>query len=315
MDLVVKDRVFDSGRANNSNKNEPLIELATSIDDVVGVCLVSANIPFTYFVFDSTNNTFVLTVASTPYTITIPAQTVNTAELPLVFANAFSAAGFTSSTTPTLASWQFFVDNTTSQLVIYNTSATAFSVSFTGSTAAYDFLGFSATTYNSATVTSLGGINDNSGVALTGSYTAIVSPYAINMSGEPQMFLHDRYIGPALNGAITNDTNASDIIGEFRVNTNYQGYITYENPSPIMYQTQIASVKKLNLYLTLGSRTTPLDLQGAKFQVKLRFFCRKKQVDSFGPDQFGNSNVASVVGGGSAQLRRDVGRGHVFQRR
>jgi hypothetical protein len=307
MDIVVKDRIFDSGNSDNNDRNQPLIELASSIDDVVGICLVSANVPFTYYVFDSTNNTFVITVSGTPYTITIPPQTVNIAELPLVFASAFSAVSNSTN-------FQFYVDNTTSQLVIYNTAAASFSLDFTASTAAYDFLGFAATTYSSATVLSLGGIYDNSGIALTSTYTAIVSPFAVNMSGEPQMFLHDRFVGPALNGSIANDTNSADIIGEFRVNTNYQGYITYENPAPVMYQTQIASVKKLHLYLTVGNRTTPLDLEGAKFQIKLRFFCRKKQVDSHGADQFGNANVASVTGGGSVQLRRDVGRGAVFRR-
>lgn len=298
MDVIVKDRTFDSGRAGNSNANEPLIELKTSITDIIGACVVSANVPFTYNVFDSSNNTF----AMSGTTITIPSQTPNAISLPYVLSSAYTLASVTNA-----GNYGFFVDNTTSLLVFYNTAGTSFTLDFTASTAAYDQLGFSNTTYSStlhSTLIAAGNtIYGNDDVALTSTYHVLVSPYTVNLSGPAQMYVHCRLLGPAMNGAVTNDSNSGDIIGDFRVNTNYQGTITYENTAPVKYDAQIPSLRKVQLYLTTGSSTTPLDLRGAKWQVKIRFFCRKKEVDTVGQDGNGNRNVSSVSGGGDVQMR------------
>lgn len=297
-EYIIKDRVIDSSRAVNSNYNEPIVELKSPINDVVGACIMSANIPFTYYTIDSTNNTFVL--QST--TVTIPAQTCNANNFTYVLANAVTAASVSGA-----ANFGFIVDNTTTQLIIYNTAGTSFTIDFTASTAASEALGFAAASYTSTLHSTLisGGttVYGNDDVALNSSYHVLVSPFAANLTGPGQIYVHDKILGPAMNGAITNESNYGDIVGEVRVNTNYQGIITYDNIAPAMYECQTPSIKKLQLYLTLGSRTTSLDLQGQKFQVKIRFFCRKRAQDKYGVDANGNGNVASVGTGASFMLR------------
>lgn len=300
MDIVWKDRTFDSLRANNANANEPLIELKTPIADVVGACVISASVPFTYYVFDSTTNQFKL--GST--TVTIPEQTMNSNNLYNELSAAITKAGVSSP-----GNYVFFVDSTTSKLVIYNTAGTSFTLDFSIANSCYAQLGFSNTTYSSSLHSDLIAagttVYDNAGTALTSTYHVLVAPYCVALSGPNQMYVHCRYLGPAMNGAITNDSNSADIIGDFRVNTNYQGTITYENPAPVMYECQMPSVKKVHLYLTVGSNTSALDLRGQTYQVKIRFFCRKRQSQGYGVDAAGNANIASVGSGASYQMRND----------
>lgn len=303
----MKDRTFDSARALNSNANEPLIELKTPIADVVGACIVSASVPFTYYVFDSTNNTF--KIGST--TVTVAEQTLNSAALPAELSAAVTKASVSGA-----ANYAFFVDSTTSKLVVYNTAGTSFTLDFTASTACYAQLGFAATTYSSSLHSDLIAagttVYSNDAVALSSSYHVLVSPYSVNLSGPNQMYVHCRYLGPAMNGAITNDSNAADIIGDFRVNTNYQGTITYENPTPVMYECQMPSLRKLHLYLTTGSNTSALDLRGQTYQIKIRFFCRSRQNRTYGTDNGGNANISSVGSGADYQMRQDVKRPKIW---
>ena len=71
MEVYVKDRVFDSARALNGDPNKPVIEMQTPISDIVGACLIRANVPFTYYVFDATNNTFTVEISGTTTTVRI----------------------------------------------------------------------------------------------------------------------------------------------------------------------------------------------------------------------------------------------------
>lgn len=301
MDIIIKDRTFDSGRASNGDANEPIIELKTAITDIVGACLISANVPFTYYVFDSSNNVF--RIGAT--TVTIPPQTCNAISLPYVLTTSITTAGVSGA-----ANYFFFVDNTTSQLVIYNTTS-SFTMDFTASNNASDALGFAPSTYASATGLTVYGNDD---VQISSAYHFIISPFTVNLSGPSQMYLHCRVIGPAMNGAITNDSNASDIIGDFRVNTNYQGTITYQNVAPVQFSAQIQSLRKVQLYLTTGSATDKTDLRGAKFQAKIRFFCRNNDTNLNGADVAGNRNIKTVDSGGRS-ITREMDRSGVGKRK
>lgn len=308
MDYVVKDRTFDSLKNINGSTDYPIIELGTSIADIQGACLVSANVPFTYYVFNTTNNQFKMgTTAQT--LVTIPPQTCNAVTLPSILANALSAAGVANA-----SNYVFYMDNTTSQLVVYNTQPVSFQMDFTVANNCATTLGFASAVYTAALQSSIGTVYANDGTTLNSTYYIVVSPYCVNLSGPSQMFLHCDYIGPAMAGAITNDSNASNIIGDFRVNTNYQGTITYENIAPEVYLAPIASLKRVKLYLTTGSSTVPLVLNGSPFQVKMRFFCRSKQNNVIGADDRGNRNVNTIDSGGSTQLRPAMAHGLKRQR-
>lgn len=303
MEIEIKDRTFDSERASNGDLNQPLIELSQELTDIIGLCVVSASVPFTYYVFTTENNTF--RVSGT--LVTIEPQTLSSTRVGSILKQAFATAGVSGA-----SNFEAFVDRTTSQLVIYNTASMAFTLDFTTTTSAFRPFGFAPTTYSSVTAGSLGLKDNNEAVIPTG-YRAIVSPFAVNFAGPTQLYVHDRIFGPAMNGAVTNDSNTSDIIGDFPVNSNYQGTIVYQAAAPVMYNAQISSLKKVNLYLTLGSGSAPLDLRGVPWQVKIRFFCRKGEYGVYGSDQFGNSHVMAMHGSGQPQMRADIPRKRIFR--
>lgn len=106
MDLVPIDVILSSGEANGDsvvNLDAPNF-IMDELRDVVGVTVLQASIPFSYYVFDNLTNQFKITVtagtspAQSTYTCTITPGSYNSINLIPQLTNAFATARNSSNT-------------------------------------------------------------------------------------------------------------------------------------------------------------------------------------------------------------------------
>lgn len=291
MELVPIDVILSSGEANGEsliNLDAPVF-IMDEIRDVVGVTVMQASIPFSYYVFDNLTNQFKITVTggSTPaqatYTCTIVPGSYTSVSLVPQLTRAFQTAvnGSNAVVDLSAAGFQAWVDTSTSTLVIYTTgTSTTFNVNFTGVNSSQRIIGFyggqTVNSTNAATTT----LYDNNDIArTTGHY--VISPFSVNLSGENLLMLHSSLAG-SVYGTVRTHTNAADILQFVNVNNNYQGMIEWVNPNPTEHKPMTkTTLTRVSFYFTLGFRTRHrsgatetqfLEFQGNPFQLVLRFY-------------------------------------------
>lgn len=294
MDLVPVDVILSSGEANGEssvNLDNPRFIL-DELRDIVGVTVLQASIPFTYYVFDNLTNQFKITVtggttpAQSTYTCTIAPGSYNSINLIPQLLKAFATSTNTGGSTVDLTTtpngaFTAWVDASTTRLVIYTTgTSTTFNVNFSGVNSAQNILGFyggsSVTATNAASTT----LYDNNDVARTTGYY-VTSPFSVNLSGENLLFLHSS-LASSTYGTVRTHTNSSDILQFMQVNNNYQGMIEWINPNPTEMKPMTKNtITTASFYFTLGFRLRfqagaterqYLELQGQPFQLALRFY-------------------------------------------
>lgn len=282
--LVPIDIVFDSLLVGTENAtgtvDSPQFNLRPPLEDVVGVGLLYACVPFSYSVIDSTNNKFTLVLLSggmpmIQATLEIMPGTYNITNLPLQLIDAYKRA----LPTENPALFQFFVDDTTSRLVAYFAVATAYDefwFDFSGSNTCHEALGFQKKMYYSQSTP----IRNNAEVIITGSN--LTAPKVVDLSGPNQMYLASS-LASTLHGSVRNHASQTQLLGFWPVNENYQGIIEYVRDTPSMMSFgKKDSISVVNFKLLLGNRTSyghgtttladHLSLNGESFQIALRFF-------------------------------------------
>lgn len=290
------DIIFDSDQVGTNQvtgiKDNPTFTLLPSIENCVGVSVTYANVPFTYFVVDGTNNTFGIDYdtdsGSDSYnTITLDEGTYNIVNVVTQLKAKIDADGTWTSGTD----YDLFIDSTTSKLVIYKLTSLAvqFKLDFSQNDLG-KVLGFEKQIYTSTEAT----LVDDVDVTLS-SREHVIAPRVINLSGPAQMFL-DSDLGSLVFGSVRNQSGSRGLLGFWPVNTNYQGTIEYLNPNPEMIPITNTTITKIGLSLAIGNisqysvggnSTNYLPLNGEPFQVGLRFW--KEVADNFlKTDSLGN---------------------------
>lgn len=298
MDLVPIDVIISSGEANGEsvvNLDNPHF-IMDELRDVVGVTVLQASIPFSYYVFDNLTNQFQITVTggtSPPqatYRCTIAAGSYNSINLIPQLNNALSNAVNTATQAVVnlaAAGFRSWVDTSTSRLVVLNFlnpgvsgSGGAFNVNFPSTiNSASDILGFYGAPTTASVSTASVPLLDNNEVAQSGNY--VTSPFSVNLSGENLLFLHSS-LASSVYGTVRTHTNASDILQFITVNNNYQGMIEWVNPNPTEMKPMTRNtITKATFYFTLGFRLRfqagsverqYLEFNGQTFQLALRFY-------------------------------------------
>lgn len=291
MDLVPIDVVLSSGQANGTstvNLDAPNF-IMDELRDCVGVTVLQASIPFSYYVFDNLNNQFKITVtagtspAVATYTCTITPGSYNSINLIPQLNKALATAVNGSNVVVNLytAGFQAWVDVSTSCLIIVNTSGSggAFNVNFSGVNSAQEILGFYGGAAISSVSTSTTPLYNNNETSITGNY--VTSPFSVNLSGENLIFLHSS-LASSVYGTVRTHTMASDILQFMTVNNNYQGMIEWVNPNPTEMKPMTRNtITKATFYFTLGFRTQfqagatltqYLEFRGQPFLMALRFY-------------------------------------------
>lgn len=220
--------------------------------DVLGMKIISAEIPNVWDTVNLTNNTFIYTIGGVPNTITVPIGNYTGAALATNLQTQISAitAGMT-------VTW----DSVLLQFVFTQTiSAVAWSLTFPTKASMYYILGFIPTVVNSA----------------VGVGSVIRSTIIANISGPYYLYLNSRILGPLINFNLTD--NATNSVGgpqicRIPVTVQKNSVIFYTDPNPTFYFDFFAGTKfdVFDLYFTLGSDQdqSPVDMKGAPWSVKI----------------------------------------------
>lgn len=260
----------------------PNFYLGKPLTNVAAIKVLEAQIPFTYYVFNTSNNTFDLeeytvggTVPSGELLVTIPPGNYNTVTiLPALISalNAASASGSNSFTYTAL------YNSSTMTLVFSNSDATmgdyftfvfGTGINNSGATNPRLWLGFA------------GGANystSNSGGAGT---EVLTGPRVINLSGPNYCYINSRSFGALVHlylpgNGVLNPTGAGadgPQICKVPMTAGAGQVCDWQDPDPLKWfdvgNTTISGT--MDFYITLGTSTYeyPLEFNGGSFSLKL----------------------------------------------
>lgn len=286
------DSYDNSGKANvdYAATDWPRFELGGKIPlkGVVAIKFISVEVPFSYYIFKSSNNTFLFSEnGGASSTITIPVGNYTSGEMTTLLSDLLTTAS-TLGTTYTAT-----ISNQTTKLQIEGTGGTmsSFILSFgsvggTGNTSPRLYLGFEG-----GPISSTGGL--------------ITSPNPINLSGANYLYLNSLAIGSLLDcnlpfGAKNlGGGNGSIQVARIPVNAPPGGTIFYNDPIPDFWFDvgSLENLQSFDLYLSLGNQGStativPLQLNGLNFSVKVGILRRKTTDDTTQGGGFDQGRVA-----------------------
>ena len=283
--------VFDSWDTNTTpdgsaaTSDWPLFLLGKPLTNVAAIKILEAQIPFTWNVFNSTNNTFTLTEnGTTSATITIPAgnytSTTFTTELGALLT---AASGETATYNATYSSSSSNPE--TQQLLVYVTTAnlgslTTFFLTFgaagnSGNTNPRRYMGFNA----GASTSSVASIPAWAAISAPGTGISLTSPNAMSITGPNYVYVNSNKMGQLCNfylplgAANLGNGQTGPQMAKIPVNVQPGGIIYWQDPDPQKWfdLESLPNFANIDFYLTLGNTSAqkPLQLNGLNFSLKL----------------------------------------------
>lgn len=273
--------VLDSGDLTAGTRDYPSFTLSPALEDVVGVTIHYANVPFTYDVVDYFNNVCQIVVdiggTNTEQAFNLSIGTYTSQNILRELTNRLADSGLSGA-----SNYKFFIESDSNRLVIYN-AVDNFQWRTTSDRTSAEVLGFEKNKTYSATFGPI--INEND--IFTGNVYSIRSPFSVNLSGSAQMYLHCPQLQGHLKGAVRAGPNMSDVAGFWPIKTIFLNFIVHEAPFPAVFPFSDTTITNLDFYLTIGSKklygnslstaTKYLSLKGLPFQVGIRFYRRNKE--------------------------------------
>jgi hypothetical protein len=264
--------------------NWPLFEVGgmQTMTKIVAFKIISAEIPFSYYLFNTRNNVFEIDPddeASALITITPGNYTSSQmiTELNTQIGLAGFGSGYTVTYSSTTQKFTFTCDGaggTTDFTVTFGTAGG------TTNTDAHWFLGF------------------NSGVNAS-TLLVLESPNVILLSGPNYIYINSQNQGQLTNNILP--TGAENLGGGNRgpqmakvpVTSGPGSIIFYNDPAPEFWFNVgfIDVLQTMDFYLTLGNFAHPIDLNGLSFQIKLGVLKQKKSIDTSSMGGFKNNFV------------------------
>jgi len=317
--LYPVDAYFDSNSTltsslfNSTSLDAPTFDLVPSIQNAEGMTVMYLNVPFSYNVIDALTNSIQVTMdgSATIFTIYIPPGTYTSTSLVDVFNQTLteeynpaapynggvSVSGGSDVFDALSVKYAFLVYdyNIASTFTFYTAtsgtkgSTTEFTVSFSAvQYPANEVIGALNTTYNSSFGDIL--LADNS---IVSSVNYWVPPLTYQVTGPGFIYVFSDLAQGVKDGAVRTQSTTSSILMGTGVNTNYKGYITYQNQAPTIIPFSKNNITRAQFYLLLGQRTqycpgsdasffnngSPiitnyLSLMGQPWQIIIRFWYR-----------------------------------------
>lgn len=264
IELSLDSRDGEATTSQFSKLNWPKFRFAREIRDLAGVKVLSAVIPFSYYVISSRNAIFTLTETGfATTTVTLPTGNYNANTLGSALASALIAASVTSGAN---LIYSVTYSSLTGKYTITNNAAgpATFTLTFgiigdTGATNPRFALGF-----NDGTVTSIGHV--------------IEAPNVAEISGPNYIYINSEKLGQFSNvilptGAVNlNGGNIGPQLCRVPMDVNPGDICFYNDPDPTKYfdLEHMNQLSDCDFFLSLGDvGNTPLDLNGLPFSIKL----------------------------------------------
>jgi hypothetical protein len=286
------DSYDNSGRANARYPatDWPRFELGGKIPlkGVAAIKFISAEIPFSYYIFKESNNTFFIAEnGGANVLVTIPVGNYSASEIVLVLSSLLTGASTQGAT------YNVSISNQTNKLRFDATGGTltSFVLTFgsvggTGNTSPRLYLGFE-------------------GGPISSSLLSLTAPNPLNLPGANYLYLNSLAIGTLLDCNLAFGStnlgggNGSIQVARIPVNTSPGGIILYNDPIPnFWFDTgNLENLQSFDLYFSLGNQGStativPLSLNGLNFSVKVGILRKKTTEDQ---TQGGGYNQGRVV--------------------
>lgn len=265
--------------ANVKSTDWPLFYLQRPLNNIAAIKVLEVQIPFTYYVFNKNNNTFLMnlpTVAPNRL-ITIPVGNYDANGLATTLGSVLTAA------TPGTLTWTVTYSGASSAPAL---GTFKFNLNTTVVPANPTFIfGDSNDNGNFNPRIMLGFPPGVTGVNAAGPGETIVAPNVNLVTGPNYMYLNSRKIGPLCNLYLP--ASASNLgsgtlgpqMAKIPVNVQPQGVIYWSDPAPEQFFNieNLANFNEIDFYFTLGnsSNQVPLEFNGVPFSIKLAVLVNK----------------------------------------
>lgn len=259
-EIYLDSRNSSSTDGATSNLNYPTFYFDDPATDIAYIKVLEAQIPFSYFVVNTSNNTFTLTEGVSSATVTIPPGNYNSSLMATALGTALTTAS------PTTKTYTVTFSSLTQKFTIV-VSAGTFSLTFGTS----DDIGVS----NPRLVLGFGPATTAS------SGTTLVATYTANLTGSNYLFLCSDVLGINMETYLPNQSQNKGSKGPqiacIPINVNPGDVIFYTDPIHDLWFSveNLFSLRKLDMYCTLGPSPQKLDFQGQSFSVKLGLMINK----------------------------------------
>lgn len=283
----------------------PVFEFGNvSLNDVVGIKVLEAQIPFSYYVFTTINGSFNMVengFAST--VVTIPPGNYSTVDFEAIMVTALNTASTISGSGNT---WTVTYSTSTGKIT-YKSSTTPFSFNFgsPGNTYSSDGKPIQMNTGNRNPRLWIGfpaGTTYSNG-------TTLEAPNASLLSGPNYLLLNSTQLGSGIHGYLPKGAIAlgggpsGPQMSMIPVNVNENGIIQWQDPSPLMWfiRDTKTALTSLDFYFTLGNLGStftqyPLAFNGLSFSLKLGLLLRNKETASSQTSTFQGGRVTERLG-------------------
>ena len=290
---------------NASATDWPLFQFGNiSLDNLVAIKVLEWQIPFSYYIFTTVNQNFILNETGyTTQTVTIPVGNYTAVQLATVLATALTTASALSGSGNT---WTVTYSPNT-QKFTFTSSTTQFSFTFGTGYNQVDSNGFSIPP-NSGNRNPRLWIGFPPGVTSSVA-NVIVSPNADLVSGPNYLYINSRTIGSGVHGYLpAGATNlgggvSGPQLAKITVNVNSSGVIVGQDPSPLMwfFRDSHQAFTSCDFYLTLGNlgggnTTYPLQLNGLSFSIKVGMLLRQMNDSTSHIGNYQNGRVTESFG-------------------
>ena len=276
--IVPLDIILDSKNLGKDRDN-PTFQL-TNLENIVGMSVLWANIPFSFYVIDGSCNKFLIRFPhqglAVDWVVDLQFGTYTPLGLQQEIRRAVTIAGFAISPNDA-AAFTVIITSFDSRMLLYHPTL-AFQMKVI-STELADILGYEYDTWVASQTAQLwkDGILVNDGDLVN--YVKGIE--SVKLLGTPRLNLHSN-LSANMVGMVREENESSDVIFSFPITNNFGTYL-YGAGSMAIIPIARQNIYKINLYWTQGSRTSYvnfrdnsvsnfLPLNGDGFQVCIRFF-------------------------------------------
>ena len=250
------------GKGGYSRLNWPNFRLGFPLQNVAQIAVLEVIVPTSYYVFNSGNNTFLLTVGATNYTVTLPVGNYDSSTLPSALVTALGAAYGA-------VTWTVTYSSLLNKLVVSNSGPTGVSLTFgtdtdIGATNPRLWLGYNA------------GVN-----TFTGAVAGGTAPNALNLSGWDFVYVNSSKIGTIVDAYVADgvvfDGNIQPVMARATINANTNAVSYYVDPAPerMWNLENLYNLQEIDIYLTTPQNQI-IDFNGLTFAIKIGVMTRNE---------------------------------------